>query len=118
LTDPVFVFGSNLAGRHGKGAALDAVNLYGAVRGVSEGMTGHSYALPTKDAALRPLPLADIEAAIVRFLDYAKSNRRDAFLLTPVGCGLAGHSKRSIWAILQKHGVPENVYLASSWVSL
>jgi len=57
MTEPVFVFGSNLAGRHGKGAALFAVRHRGAVYGVGEGFRGNSYAIPTKDAALSTLHL-------------------------------------------------------------
>jgi hypothetical protein len=56
----VFVFGSNLAGRHGRGAALEAAQKWGAVYGVGEGRTGDSYALPTKDRFIRTLQLADV----------------------------------------------------------
>ena len=113
----IFVFGSNLAGRHGKGAALDAAKFYGAERGVGEGMTGNAYAIPTKDEALRALPLADVDAAICRFLDFARANPKYCFHLTPVGTGLAGNSKAAIWAILQRKGVPQNVLLTSTWVT-
>ncbi len=116
MTDPVFVFGSNLAGRHGKGAALEAVKKYGAKRGIAEGMAGNSYAIPTKDEAMRSLSLGDIEFFLVRFLGFAEMNPQMAFLLTPIGCGLAGYSRREIWTILSRHVVPSNVYLASSWI--
>jgi hypothetical protein len=56
-TDAVFVFGSNLAGRHGKGAALHARQHCGAIYGQGEGLQGRSYAIPTKDAAIGTLPL-------------------------------------------------------------
>lgn len=61
MREVVFVFGSNLAGRHGKGAALEAAQHWGAQYGVGEGRTGNAYALPTKDANLRTLPLLEIE---------------------------------------------------------
>lgn len=117
LRSPIFVFGSNLAGRHGKGAALHAKTHYGAVNGVAEGRTGQSYAIPTKDTRFRVLPLEDIEAGIVRFLQYADANPLDDFYLTPVGTGLAGITKRTIWQMLERHGVPGNVLLTASWVT-
>ena len=64
----IFVFGSNLAGRHGKGAALWARNNRGAVYGQGEGPQGLSYAIPTKDAKLRSLPLAADRVGVRRFL--------------------------------------------------
>lgn len=92
----IFVFGSNLAGRHGKGAALDAVKRYGARRGVGEGRTGNAYAIPTKDAALCVLPLDDIERRTLTFLDYAHRNPQLTFELTAIGCGLTGYSPSQI----------------------
>jgi len=112
----IFVFGSNLAGRHGKGAALYARQKHGAVYGVGEGPTGNSYALPTKDEKLRTRSLEDIYQSILKFVEYAKSTN-ETFLLTPVGCGLAGYKKSDIWPLLKKAGLPDNVVLASSWVN-
>jgi hypothetical protein len=113
----IFVFGSNLAGRHGKGAALDAVRFYGAELGVGSGPTGSAYAIPTKDANLRPLPFDQVAKGVEEFIEYAKGNPRKEFLLTPVGCGLAGHSRRQVWQVMTRAGVPSNVYLASTWVT-
>jgi hypothetical protein len=90
------VFGSILAGRHGKGAALDAARNWGAVYGVGHGRTGNSYAIPTKDAHLRTIPLEDIRFDVGRFKDYAKSHPELTFLVTAVGCGLAGYSPDDI----------------------
>ena len=112
----IFVFGSNLAGRHGKGAAKFAADNYGAVYGVGEGMTGLAYAIPTKGMNLEPLPFSEIDAAICRFLEYAKSHHGE-YMLTPIGTGLAGHSKRDVWAVLAREGLPRNVYLTSTWVT-
>lgn len=113
----IFVFGSNKAGRHGKGAALYAARAYGAEYGVGEGRTGQAYAIPTKGVNLEPLPFSEIDAAIVRFLQYARERHSAMFLLTPVGTGLAGHSKRDVWAVLAREGLPSNVVLAHTWVS-
>jgi hypothetical protein len=68
-TNTIFVFGSNLAGRHGKGAALCARQHHGAVYGVGVGRTGDSYAIPTKDVTLRTLPLKTIEAFVDQFIE-------------------------------------------------
>lgn len=113
----IFVFGSNLAGRHGKGAALFAAQKYGAQRGVGEGLTGDAYALPTKGERLECLPFEAIDAAICRFLRVAREMPDARFLLTPVGTGLAGHKKADVWAVLKREGMPENVALTSSWVT-
>jgi hypothetical protein len=92
----IFVFGSNLAGRHGKGAALIARENFGAVRGVGAGPTGQCFAIPTKDRNLNVLPLEEIEAHVRGFLRYANANPRLTFLLTAVGTGLAGYSAAQI----------------------
>ncbi len=113
----IFVFGSNLAGRHGKGAAKFAKEKYGAEYGVGEGITGHSYAIPTKGHNLQPIPFADIDAAICRFIAYAKSTPNDSYELTPIGTGLAGHSKKDVWYVLAREGLPSNVFLSSTWVT-
>lgn len=113
----IFVFGSNKAGRHGKGAALCAVRNYGAGHGIGEGLTGDAYAIPTKGFNLEPLTFAEIDDAICRFICFAKASPEYRFLLTPVGTGLAGHSKRDVWAVLKRAGVPANVVLTSSWVN-
>lgn len=92
----VFVFGSNLAGRHGAGAAKDAVRYWGAQRGVGHGPTGYAYAIPTKDANLRSLPISTIGAFVKTFLRYAASRPDLEFLITKVGCGLAGYTVQEI----------------------
>ena len=113
----IFVFGSNLRGRHGAGAALFAAKHHGAKEGVGEGLTGNAYALPTCGWRIEPLPLADVDAAIARFCDFARSRPDLTFGLTPVGCGLAGHKKSDIWASLKRHGLPANVWLTSTWIT-
>lgn len=92
----VFVFGSNLAGKHGKGAALVACKQWGARYGVGEGRTGNAYAIPTKDRDLKPRQLCDIEISVNLFLDYARSHPECVFLVTRIGCGLAGFTPEQI----------------------
>ena len=92
----IFVFGSNLAGRHGKGAALDAVELFGAQYGVGLGIAGKSFAIPTKDAFLRTLDIVSIRNHIQVFKTFAEANPHLTFYLTPIGCGLAGYSASDI----------------------
>ncbi|QRD62671.1 hypothetical protein H8Z72_22640 (plasmid) [Xanthomonas citri pv. citri] len=110
---PTFVFGSNLAGRHGKGAALFARQYRGAIYGIGEGPQGNAYALPTKDAALRTLPLSTISVHVLRFLAYAEANPQQWFEVTKVGCGLAGYTEAEIAPLFR--GAPDNCRLPPGW---
>lgn len=92
----IFVFGSNLAGRHGKGAALHARQHHGAIYGQGEGLQGRSYAIPTKTGDLVTLPLWVIEDKVRIFLEFAINNPRLTFDVTPIGCGLAGYKYSEI----------------------
>lgn len=87
----IFVFGSNLAGRHGKGAALFAKKYRGAIQGQAEGLQGRSYAIPTKDHTLEPLSLDAIWEGVFRFRKFAEAHPELIFELTPIACGLAGY---------------------------
>ncbi len=109
----IFVFGSNLAGRHGKGAALTARQQYGAAYGVGEGPTGQAYALPTKDRDLRTLPLPHIGQAVQRFLRYAAAHPELTFQVTRIGCGLAGYTDDQIAPMFQ--AAPANCLLPAGW---
>lgn len=111
----VFVFGSNLAGRHGKGAALEAVKNWGAQYGVGRGRTGNAYALPTKDERLKTLPLSEIQQEWIAFWKYAARDEEGTqFLLTPFGTGLAGYSIGEIRSIMT--GQPlQNVWYTGDW---
>ena len=113
----IFVFGSNLAGRHGAGAAKYAAQHYGAVYGVGEGRTGNAYAIPTKDKYLKTMHIDDVRDAIARFCRYAECHPEYRFLLTPVGTGLAGFPIALIWDAFYCSGLPKNVALASSWIT-
>jgi len=92
----VFVFGSNLAGVHGAGAAAYALKNEGAVWGDGLGRQGNSYAIPTKDEYIRTLPLHVVQVFIYAFICYAKSNPNEVFKVTRIGCGLAGFEDKEI----------------------
>lgn len=94
--ESVFVFGSNLAGFHGAGAAWAARQYYGAELGVGEGPTGRAYAIPTKDARIVTLPIAEVEKAIRRFVLYTRHHPEKNFFVTRIGCGLAGYRDEQI----------------------
>jgi len=109
----VFVFGSNLAGRHGKGAALDARFKHGAQLGVGEGRTGNAYAIPTKDAQLRTRTIEDVHSSVETFKDYARANPGLVFQVTRVGCGLAGFTDDQIGPMFSN--APDNCQLPDEW---
>jgi hypothetical protein len=92
----IFVFGSNLAGRHGKGAALYARQHHGAVYGRGMGLQGNSYAIPTKDARLNSLPLDEIRRYVDEFKAFASAHPEMIFQVTAIGCGLAGYTPEKI----------------------
>ena len=113
MTEPVFVFGSNLADRHGKGAALWAHQHRGAIYGQGVGLQGNSYAIPSKDAQLRTLPLSVIARHVGTFLAFARSRPDLTFQLTPIGCGLAGHRREQIEPMFTS--APPNVLWPPEW---
>lgn len=105
----IFVFGSNLAGRHGKGAALFAKEHHGAIYGKGWGRQGNSYGIPTKGWKLEVLPLTEIEKYVIIFLQYAMENPELEFKVTAIGCGLAGYLPEEIAPFFKN--VPKNVHL-------
>lgn len=110
----VFVFGSNLAGRHGAGAAKFAINHHGAIYGQGIGLQGNSYAIPTKNKNLVTLPLAVIESHVKDFIKFANDNPDMKFRVTRVGCGLAGYTSEEIGPMF--HGAGKNVtFFDPSW---
>jgi hypothetical protein len=109
----IFVFGSNKAGRHGKGAALEARQTWGAIYGQGEGLQGASYGIPTKDEHLRTLPLEAIKDAVARFKSFAHDHPEYEFQVTPIGCGLAGYRPDQIAPFFA--GSPENCVLPASF---
>jgi len=107
----IFVFGSNLAGRHGKGAAKSAMDNFGAIYGIGVGPQGQSYAIPTKDSWFEVLPLEDIKAYVFVFIQYAKQNPKQIFKVTKIGCGLAGYDPRAIAPLFKNAIDVENIHL-------
>ena len=107
----VFVFGSNESGRHGKGAAKTAMK-WGAVYGHAEGLQGNTYALPTVNASIsKPLKITKIKVYVDNFLEVAKSRPDLEFLVTEVGCGLAGLSVKEVAPLFKEALNISNVVL-------
>ena len=89
--DEVFVFGSNLAGFHGGGAARAAFNKFGAIWGQGVGIQGRSYAIPTMQGGVETIaPYVD------EFIEYARNHKEKKFLVTEIGCGIAGFTPEEI----------------------
>ena len=109
----VFVFGSNLRGYHGAGAAEEAYRNYGAYMGIAEGMSGQSYAIPTKDEHLKTLPMSEIKIHVKRFIDYAHAHPDVQFFVTRIGCGYAGLSNLKMAALFAD--APDNCSFATGW---
>lgn len=112
----IFVFGSNLAGRHGKGAAKYAIDYCNAQYGKGVGMQGNSYAIPTKDENISTLPLSKINVFVNEFLDFARKNIERKFFLTRIGCGLAGYKDEDIAVMFKKSS--SNILLPFEWKNL
>lgn len=116
----VFVFGSNIGGKHGKGAAKFAVQKFGAKWGVGEGLQGSSYGLPTVTANVKQaLPLPRIKTYVDNFIEFAKQNPHLTFLVTEVGCGLAGYKCKDIAPLFEAAKDVDNIHLpAKFWHKL
>lgn len=112
----IWVFASNLAGKHGAGSALHAKRFYGAKYGIGIGMQGDSYAIPTKDKNLKVMPLKEIEHHVKDFLSYAKKNEDLAFNVVKIGCGLAGYKPEEIAPMFE--GYSENVKLPKEFIDI
>lgn len=115
LTNPdaYFVFGSNLSGYHGAGAARTAKVRYGAVQGVGEGITGKTYALPTVGYRISKMKTRIIETHVNRFLQFAAIHKDKGFMVTRVGCGLAGRHDSEIAPMFK--GATENCFFDKVW---
>lgn len=107
------MFGSNLAGRHGAGAAKFARMNAGTIYGNWVGMQGVSYALPTKDTKIKTLPLNEIQEYVRNFIEFAQENLNKTFYVTPIGTGLAGYNHFQIVPMF--YGASENVLLPPQW---
>lgn len=109
INGEIFVFGSNLAGRHGAGAAKLAYQKFGAIYGQATGLQGNSFAIPTKDQILKPLDLKSIKFYVDDFLIFTQVYPEKEFWVTAIGCGLAGNSHSEIAPMFKKSG--ENISL-------
>ncbi len=116
----VFVFGSNLAGIHGAGAAHFALRNFGAVWGNGEGLMPNDsdpkcYGIPTKDEQIKTLELEDIKKYVERFISVAWERRDLTFFVTRIGCGLAGFTDYDIAPLFRD--APPNCELPEGWES-
>lgn len=106
----IFVFGSNLAGMHGGGAVRMARLHFGAVLGNGDGPQGQSYAIPTMQGGVDT-----IQPYVDKFIDYAKAHPGQTFLVTPIGCGIAGFTPGDIAPLFMEAVNVENIYLPQSF---
>lgn len=106
----IFVFGSNLAGMHGGGAARIARLHFGAVMGKGVGLQGQSYAIPTMQGGVET-----IRPYVNDFLDFAKHHPEMQFLVTPIGCGIAGFEAEDIAPLFEKAKEIKNISLPESF---
>lgn len=102
----VLVVGTNTAGIHGLGATKEALKHWGAIYGQGEGLQGQTYGIPTKDRR--------IHAGYVKtFLEFARNNPQKKFLVTKIGCGLAGYKETDIKSMFA--AAPPNCQLPNNW---
>lgn len=102
----IFVFGSNLQGMHGGGAAYAAVNKFGAIMGQGVGLQGQSYAIPTMQGGVET-----IKPYVDEFVEFAKNHPELKFLVTRIGCGIAGFTDREIAPLFKEAVNVENIFL-------
>ena len=106
----IFVFGSNLRGMHGGGAAYVAYRKFGAVMGQGVGLQGQSYAIPTMQGGVDTIrPYVD------EFIQFAKDHPQLTFLVTRIGCGIAGFTDEEISPLFEKAHDVENIVLPEGW---
>ena len=110
--DEVFVFGSNLAGSHGGGAAYVAWRKFGAVMGQGVGLQGQSYAIPTMQGGVET-----IEPYVDEFIAFAQTHPELFFYVTRIGCGIAGFRDEEIAPLFTGAQTLENVCLPESFVN-
>ena len=113
----IFIFGSNLRGRHGAGAAKKALE-FGAVMGKGVGFKGRTYAIPTKDENIRTMPIEAIEPYVKQFIDYASKNQHLTFLVSKIGCGLAGYSPDDIAPLFEDALLYSNIVLPEEFFNI
>lgn len=111
-TDEVFVFGSNLAGMHGGGAAYIAFRQFGAVMGCGVGLRGQSYAIPTMQGGVET-----IKPYVDDFIAFAREHPELFFYVTRIGCGIAGFRDKEIAPLFSEVIGLENVCLPETFVN-
>ena len=109
----IFVFGSNLAGSHGGGAALLAYNRFGAIWGQGVGLQGQSYGIPTMQGGVET-----IKPYVDEFIEFARQHRKFKFLVTRIGCGIAGFKNEEIAPLFNDAIDVENVILPKDFVDV
>lgn len=109
----IFVFGSNLAGSHGGGAARMAFHKFGAVWGKGVGLQGHSYAIPTMQGGVET-----IKPYVEEFILFAKEHEQQIFLVTRIGCGIAGFRDEEIAPLFKGTLDMTNVILPKEFVEI
>jgi len=115
LTDnQIFVFGSNLAGNHAGGAARQALEQFGAEMGVAEGVTGQSYAFPTLDENFNKVSNTRLHYSRLKLYEAANTMPDKEFLLTKVGCGIAGFPEDKMKRLFTN--APKNIIKPEDWV--
>ena len=110
--DEVFVFGSNLAGMHGGGAAYVAFRQFGAVMGCGVGLRGQSYAIPTMQGGVET-----IKPYVDDFITFAKAHPELFFYVTRIGCGIAGFRDREIAPLFAEAVGVENICLPETFAN-
>jgi hypothetical protein len=111
--DEVFVFGSNLAGMHGGGAAATAHRCFGAVWGKGVGLYGQSYAIPTMQGGVKT-----VKPYVDEFIEFAKSHPELRFLVTKIGCGIAGFREEQIAPLFAEAIGVKNIILPRDFVEI
>ena len=109
----IFVFGSNLEGMHGGGAARTAVEHFGAIWGQGVGLQGKSYGIPTMQGGIET-----IKPYVDEFIEFAKQRRDLFFYVTKIGCGIAGFKEEEIAPLFAEALKEENIALPKSFVEL
>lgn len=109
--DEIFVFGSNIYGKHSGGASLYAVQHFGAVDGQAEGLQGQCYAIPVVGNSFE-----DTEAAVLRFTDFVVQHPGMKFMLSAVGCGNAGYRVDQIAHLFRQAYSFGNVYVPAAFI--
>lgn len=106
----IFVFGSNLRGMHAGGAARAAYHKFGAVMGQGVGLQGQSYAIPTMQGGVET-----IKPYVDEFIDFARQHTELTFLVTRIGCGIAGFRDEEIAPLFAEAHQLSNVVLPPNW---